>query len=100
MIEKRGPVADLALARWNEVRQIKDPEIRTGLLQRIARTMAGMYAAEVRGETAEERMAAVGRLLGERNVPFTVDRSGQLPVLTALASRACGAGGYSLPRSG
>lgn len=77
--------ADLALALWKEVRQIKDPEIRSGLLQRIARTMAGMYGGTVRGETTEERMAAVERLLGERNVPFTVDRSGQLPVLTALA---------------
>ena len=28
---------------------------------------------------------SVSRLLGERNVPFAVDRSGQLPVLTALA---------------
>jgi predicted ArsR family transcriptional regulator len=77
--------ADLAIALWKEVRQIKDPEIRSGLLQRIARTMAGMYGGAVRGETTEERMAAVERLLCERNVPFTVDRSGQLPVLTALA---------------
>ena len=77
--------ADLAIALWKEVRQIKDPEIRSGLLQRIARTMAGMYGGAVRGDTTEERMAAVERLLGERNVPFTVDRSGQLPVLTALA---------------
>jgi len=77
--------ADLALALWNEVRQIKDPEIRSGLLARIARTMAGMYGSEIRGATTEERMAAVGRLLGERDVSFTVDRSGHLPVLTALA---------------
>jgi predicted ArsR family transcriptional regulator len=77
--------ADLALALWKEVRQIKDPEVRSGLLARIARTMAMMYGGEVRGESTEERMAAVGRLLGERNVPVTVDRSGQLPVLTALA---------------
>ncbi len=50
-----------------------------------AQTMAGMYGGQIRGDTVEERMASVGRLLGERNIPFAVDRSGQLPVLTALA---------------
>jgi DeoR family transcriptional regulator, suf operon transcriptional repressor len=77
--------ADLAIALWKEVRQIKDPAIRSGLMERIARTMAGMYGGEIRGETTDERMASVSRLLGERNIPFTVDHSGQLPVLTALA---------------
>lgn len=76
---------DLAMALWKEVRQIKDPAIRSGLIERIARTMAGMYSGEIRGETTDERMDSVSRLLGERNIPFTVDRSGQLPVLTALA---------------
>jgi DeoR family suf operon transcriptional repressor len=77
--------ADLAIALWKEVRQIKDPEIRTGLMQRLAQSMAGMYGGQIRGDTLEERMASVSRLLGERNIPFAVDRSGQLPVLTALA---------------
>ena len=35
---------DLALALWKEIRAIEDPEVRRGLLQRIAKTMAGMYA--------------------------------------------------------
>jgi DeoR family transcriptional regulator, suf operon transcriptional repressor len=77
--------ADLAIALWKEVRQIKDPEIRSGLMQRLAQSMAGMYGGQIRGDTVEERMASVSRLLGERNIPFAVDRSGQLPVLTALA---------------
>jgi predicted ArsR family transcriptional regulator len=77
--------ADLAIALWKEVRQIKDPEVRSGLMERLAQTMAGMYGGQIHGATVEERMASVSRLLGERHIPTAVDRSGQLPVLTALA---------------
>src|ERR1700676_2999168 len=48
--------ADLAIALWNEVRQIKDPEVRSGLLQRLARAMAGAYRSQINGETLAERM--------------------------------------------
>jgi DeoR family transcriptional regulator, suf operon transcriptional repressor len=77
--------ADLAIALWNEVRQIKDPAVRSGLIQRLAKTMAGMYGSQINGQTTDERMESVSRLMGEKNIPFTVDHSGQLPVLTALA---------------
>jgi DeoR family transcriptional regulator, suf operon transcriptional repressor len=77
---------DLALALWNEIREIKDPEVRRGLLQRVARRMAGMYADQVTGGTTGERMEGVSRLFQERNVPFEVEESSSgLPVLTALA---------------
>ena len=77
--------ADLALALWKEVRGIQDAEVRRGLLQRIAKTMASMYGSQVNGETTADRMQAVSDVFGERNVPFTVEESGPLPVLTALA---------------
>jgi DeoR family transcriptional regulator, suf operon transcriptional repressor len=77
--------ADLAIALWHEVRQIKDPEVRSGLLQRLARAMAGAYRAEINGETVAERMQSVAEVFAERNVPLVVEQSGQLPVLTALA---------------
>ena len=87
--------ADLALALWQEVRGIEDPEVRRGLLQRIAKTMAKMYGTQVTGATTTDRMQAVSRVFAERNVPFAVsmstaevDASGEsvsLPVLTALA---------------
>src|SRR4051812_42016161 len=35
---------DLTLALWQEVRAIKDPAVRGGLLQRIAKVMSTMYA--------------------------------------------------------
>jgi predicted ArsR family transcriptional regulator len=76
--------ADLAVALWHEVRAVEHPEVRRGLLERIAKTMAAMYAGEVSGRTTGERMAAVSRVLAERNVPFEVDQSGSLPVLAAV----------------
>ncbi len=76
---------DLALALWQEVRAIEDPEVRRGLLQRIAKTMARMYGGQIDGSTTAERMHSVSQVFNERNVPFSVDESGSLPVLTALA---------------
>ncbi len=82
--------ADLAMALWGEVRKIKDPAIRTGLIQRLAQAMAKSYAGSIQGRTTAERMQEVRQLLAERNIPFAVDeeRSADgtmLPVLTALA---------------
>lgn len=76
---------DLAIALWTEVRAIGDPEVRRGLLQRIAKTMASMYGPQVHGETTAERMQAISRLFAERDVPIDVEESESLPVLTALA---------------
>jgi predicted ArsR family transcriptional regulator len=76
---------DLALALWKEIRAIEDPEVRRGLLQRIAKTMAGMYGDQVSGTTTAERMRSVSQVFAERDVPFDVDESGSLPVLTAVA---------------
>jgi predicted ArsR family transcriptional regulator len=76
---------DLAIALWNEVRAVRDPEIRKGLLQRIARGMAGMYGDSISGESTAERMQSVADVFSNRDVPFVVEQSGELPVLTALA---------------
>jgi DeoR family suf operon transcriptional repressor len=77
--------ADLTIALWNEVRAIKNEETRGTVLKRIASTMAGMYGNAAQGENVEQRMQGVVGLMAERNVPFAVDRSGQLPVLRADA---------------
>jgi DeoR family suf operon transcriptional repressor len=76
--------ADLAIALWNEIREIKDADIRRGLLQRLAKRMAGVYAGRVQGATVHERMNALRQVFDERDVAFTVGTDGQLPVLTAL----------------
>ena len=77
--------ADLAIALWEEIRSIKDPEVQRGLLQRIARRAAATYLPQITGDSLQEKMESICELFGEREVPFEVDTSGQLPVLTALA---------------
>jgi predicted ArsR family transcriptional regulator len=76
---------DLAMALWKEVRAIEDPEVRRGLLQRIAKTMASMYGEQVHGDSTAERMQSLSGVFAERDVPLEVEDSGNLPVLTAMA---------------
>jgi predicted ArsR family transcriptional regulator len=74
------------MALWQEVRAIKDPEVRRGLLQRISGRLVEMYRPRMSDTGRAERMDAVVELFRDRQVPFEVDRSNpQLPVLTALA---------------
>lgn len=78
--------ADLAIALWEEVRAIKDTEVRRGLLMRISKRLATEYAPHVQGTTTAERMQSVARLFRDRDIPFEVTQvDGELPVLRALA---------------
>ena len=89
--------AELAIALWQEIRQIQDPEVRRGLLERLSKRLASTYAAAIEGESAEERMESLASSLRERDIPFEVGRpsgvadasaevgkEGGLPVLNAL----------------
>jgi predicted ArsR family transcriptional regulator len=64
---------DLAMMLWQEIRSITEPSVRRGLIARLAKRMAGLYADRIEGETAGERMQAVAEVFGERNVPLAVD---------------------------
>ncbi len=75
--------ADLAIALWDEVRSIKDAEIRRGLLQRISGRLAGLYAGRITGSTSSEKMESLVGLLQERDIPFGVELKNELPVLKA-----------------
>lgn len=77
--------ADLAIALWNEIRAIDDADVRRGLLGRLAKTMAEMYGDQIDAESTAERMEQIQRLFSDRNIPFSVDSSGELPILTADA---------------
>jgi len=80
--------ADLAMALWQEIRAIKDSEVRSGLIQRIARRLADTYADRVTGDTLDAKLQALADVFNERRVPFVVEPAGAsnpLPVLTALA---------------
>lgn len=77
--------ADLAIALWHEIREIKDPEVRRGLFQRISRRLATQYSSRISGASLEERMHSLAELFGEQQIPFEVDRRNDLPVLRATA---------------
>jgi DeoR family suf operon transcriptional repressor len=76
--------ADLALVLWKEIRAISNPEIRRGLLERLATSMAVDYRPQVTGATTQERMTSIKQLFVERNVGFAVEGTAELPVLTAV----------------
>ena len=77
--------ADMADVLWDEIKSVADPEIRRGLLKRIAGRLAAKYQDEVGDGTLSERMTALTDVMNEREIPFRVDQSGGLPVLSALA---------------
>jgi predicted ArsR family transcriptional regulator len=77
--------ADMAIVLWEEVKSVEDPSIRRGLLKRIADRLVERYRGRVSGDALGERMSSLSKLMGEREIPFEVNSSGTLPVLTALA---------------
>ncbi|QEG35559.1 helix-turn-helix transcriptional regulator [Bythopirellula goksoeyrii] len=78
---------DLAGVLWAEIRAVKDPDVRYGLLKRIVSQLADHYRDRIQGDSIEQRMQSLVALMGERDVPFEVTQTdgSQLPVLTALA---------------
>jgi predicted ArsR family transcriptional regulator len=77
--------ADLAIALWQEIREIKDPNVRRGLLGRVSGRLATMYAGQVHGSSLEERMETLAEIFRQRQIPFEVERRNELPVLRASA---------------
>lgn len=77
--------SDLAQVLWEEMRAVRDPEIRQGLLKRLVARMAGHYNKSIEGDTIKERIVSLVKLFGDRNMPLQLDDSGELPVLRALA---------------
>ncbi|HVX13919.1 MAG TPA: AsnC family transcriptional regulator [Pirellulales bacterium] len=75
---------DLALLLWEEIRSVKDPEVRRGLFQRLASAMARFYAGRIRGGTTAARMESLKELFADRRVPIEVAADGELPVLTVV----------------
>ncbi|MCA9173963.1 MAG: MarR family transcriptional regulator [Planctomycetales bacterium] len=78
--------ADLAVALWEEVRAIGDPEVRRGLLQRISRRLAERYSEQISGTTLEEKMESLAAFFAQKRIPFVVSQSSEgLPILNATA---------------
>jgi predicted ArsR family transcriptional regulator len=76
---------DLATVLWKEIRAVEDPDVRYGLLKRIAVRMAETYRDQIVGDDLAARMESLVGLMQERDIPFEVNMVDQLPVLTALA---------------
>jgi predicted ArsR family transcriptional regulator len=76
---------DLAMALWQEIREIKDLEVRRGLLARISRRLATLYAGQIHGTSLQERMESLAAIFRERQIPFEVERTNELPLLRATA---------------
>ncbi len=74
---------DLALALWEGICAVDDPEVRETIIRSVAAKLAEKYASEVAGTTPTQRMEALIHLLGQRRVPFRVDKEDGLPVLNA-----------------
>ena len=77
---------DLALALWNEVRAIEDSEVRPRAC--CSGSPSGWPTITAIGSPVRQRPSGCGacrELFADRNVPFDVDESGALPVLTAQA---------------
>ncbi|HJQ79733.1 MAG TPA: MarR family transcriptional regulator [Lacipirellulaceae bacterium] len=76
---------DMAIVLWEEIKSVEDPAIRRGLLKRIADRFVAKYQDRVVGETLDERMSALAEVMRERDIPFAINKSSELPVLSALA---------------
>lgn len=88
---------DLSLALWQEIRSIKDPEIRGGLLKRLSERMANEYRSQIQGNTLEERFESVAALFGNRNIPLSVDYVGtNLPSEATNAACCTGPGSEAI----
>src|SRR5690349_11568198 len=77
--------ADMADVLWEEIKSLDDPEVRRGLIKRIAARLAERYRSTVVGGTLGERMAEMAGLMSERDIPFKVEHAESFPVLSALA---------------
>lgn len=78
---------DLALVLWREIRGVRDPAVRQGLLARIGSALANVYRPEVTGDDASERLRSVAEVMRRRNVSCGIEggQSGG----AVLASYSC-----------
>ena len=77
--------ADLALALWHEVNSLPSTSVKEALLQRVSARMGNAYREEIQGETVEDRLGDLVKVLGDRKIPATLISNGQLPVLEVQA---------------
>ncbi len=78
--------ADLALALWNEIMDLPNPQQRGRILRRVAKRMGeGLKLTVPENASLTERMEAMATALGQRKIPAYVDEAGTLPILQVHA---------------
>lgn len=81
---------DLAIVLWRELRAVRDPDVRQGLISRIGSAMAGLYRDEVFGDSPRKRLESTVKLLRDRRISCDVEASTDAPAsLPVLTSYAC-----------
>jgi DeoR family transcriptional regulator, suf operon transcriptional repressor len=78
---------DLAVTLWREIRNIGDENLGRDVLRRISRALASGYAAQIQGNTPEERLKSLGELLNQRRIPVTVGTTASNH--SSLTTHAC-----------
>ena len=77
---------DLALVLWREIRGVRDPGVRQGLLSRIGSSMANLYRREVSGRDPVTRLTSLAEVMRRRDISCDVERGpGDLAVLTSYS---------------
>jgi len=80
---------DLALVLWREIRGVRDPQVRSGLIGRIGAALAGTYRDQIAGRSPAERLESVASLLQEREICCSVTKGADADGLPILTSHAC-----------
>ncbi len=77
---------DLALVLWREIRGVRDPAVRQGLLSRIGTAMASLYRRDVSGDDPAGRLRSLAGVMRQKGVSCDVDGGdGDLAVLTSYS---------------
>ena len=76
---------DLAIALWQEIRAIDDTELQRGLLQRVSKRLAQLYAGKIQGKSVIERMKSLAVLFSERRLPVKINTTGEVPQISVEA---------------
>jgi predicted ArsR family transcriptional regulator len=77
---------DLALVLWREIRGVRDPAVRQGLLSRIGVAMASLYRQEVSGDDPAGRLRSLAGVMRQKGVSCDVaSGDGDLAVLTSYS---------------
>ena len=78
---------DLAMVLWQELRGVRDPEVRRGFIGRVGAGLAGLHRADVTGADPAARLRVVADIMRSRDIACTIEEAGNdggaAPVLTS-----------------